>query len=76
MPDATYLRVTRRALELGLSRSEFLSRAAVAYLDLMDNQSLVVDINSALHHIGDPADESSELAVAAGHRLIDADDEW
>jgi hypothetical protein len=77
MPDDTYLRVTQRARELGLSRSEFLSRAAVAYLDVVDTRSLIVEIDSALHSVGADGDDSSEFAVAAGRRLVAAnDDEW
>ena len=76
MPDETFQRVTRRAQELGLSRSEFLSRAAVAYLDVMDNQALIVEINSALHGAGHLPDDSGEVAVAAGHRLMTTDEEW
>jgi predicted DNA-binding protein len=75
MPDETYRRVTQRARELGLSRSEFLSRAAVAYLDVVDNRSLILEINSALHTVGVDGDDSGEFAVAAGRRLIAADDE-
>lgn len=76
MPDDTFHRVTRCAQDLGLSRSDFLTRAAVAYLDVFDNRSLVIEIDSALHNIGG-TDESAEAAVAAGHRLLrDVDSAW
>ena len=75
MPDDTYHRVTQRARELGLSRSEFLSRAAVAYLDVVDTRSLVVEIDAALHSVGVDSDDSGEFAVTAGRRLVAADDD-
>lgn len=72
----TFERASRRASDLGLSRSEFFARAARHYLDELDAQSLTGRIDDALDCLDSP-DESSTDAVAAGHRLLtDIDDEW
>jgi predicted DNA-binding protein len=76
LPDETFDRVSRRASELGLSRSEFFARAAQRYLDELDAQSLTGQIDSALERLGG-TDEAEAAAVATGHRVLDAaDDEW
>lgn len=74
MPDATYQRVTKRAEELGVSRSELLTRAAVAYLDDLDASSLTARITAALELAG--SDEAAQDVVAASkRRLSEFDDE-
>jgi predicted DNA-binding protein len=76
VPDDTYERASRRAGDLGMSRSEFFARAAERYLDELDAQSLTTQIDDALDRLGAPDDTAAD-AVAAGHRLLaDADDEW
>lgn len=76
VPDETFRRVTRRASELGISRSELFSRAAREYLDDLDSDSLTARIDEALAH-ADSADDSSAAAVDAGRRLLACvDDEW
>jgi predicted DNA-binding protein len=76
VPDETYERASRRAGDLGMSRSEFFARAAERYLDELDAQSLTTQIDDALDRLGAPDDTAAD-AVAAGHRLLaDADDEW
>lgn len=76
LPDETFDRASRRARDLGMSRSEFFTRAAQRYLDELDSQSLTLQIDSALEHLGD-SDEAEAAAVAVGHRVLDAvDDEW
>lgn len=76
MPDETYERVSRRASDLGMSRSEFFARAAQRYLEELDAASLTGQIDDALTVLGVP-DDSTTDAVAAGHRLLGAaDDEW
>lgn len=74
VPDDTFNRVSRRAKDLGLSRSEFFALAAKSYLDKLDTNSLVEQINSALNQIG-VQDESHAAAVKEGHRLLLATDE-
>ncbi|MGL4178181.1 MAG: ribbon-helix-helix protein, CopG family [Dermatophilaceae bacterium] len=76
VPDETFERASRRASDLGMSRSEFFARAARHYLDELDVQSLTGRIDAALEHAVLP-EESSADAVAAGHHLLAAtDDEW
>jgi hypothetical protein len=75
IPDETFKRVTQSAQELGMSRSEFFTRAAVAYLDELDAKSLTAQINAALDLIGE--DEDSQLVVEASkRRLRELTDEW
>jgi metal-responsive CopG/Arc/MetJ family transcriptional regulator len=74
LPDSTYEAATRRAKQLGISRSEFFAVAAQRYLDDLDVQSLTATIDEAL--AGSQADDSTEVAVLAGrHRLAD-DEDW
>lgn len=75
VPEETFAQVERRAGELGVTRSEFYTRAAQVYLDQLRAESLTDEINAALAMAG--ADDSSEVAVAAGHQhLAQVDDEW
>ncbi len=76
MPDETFDRASRRASDLGISRSEFFAQAAQRYLDDLDAQSLTGQIDSALEQLGG-TDEAAADAVAVGRRVIDAvEDEW
>jgi metal-responsive CopG/Arc/MetJ family transcriptional regulator len=75
LPDETFDRASRRAKELGMSRSEFFARAAANYLDELDAKSLTAQMDAALDLIGD-TDESTELAVDAGHRVLGDTDAW
>ncbi len=76
VPDETFDRASRRASDLGMSRSEFFARAAQRYLDELDARSLTSQIDSALECLG-TSDKTAADAVSAGHRVLDAvDDEW
>ncbi len=76
VPDDTYERVAKRAADLGMSRSELFSRAAVHYLDDLDERSLTRQIDEAVAGLPEP-DGSTSDAVATGHRLLEElDDEW
>jgi hypothetical protein len=76
VPNDTYERATKRAQDLGMSRSEFFSRAAARYLDELDRQSVTHRIDRAVAALGD-ADDSAADAVAAGHRVLaEISDEW
>jgi len=76
LPDETFDRVVQRASDLGMSRSEFFTRAAQHYLDDLDAQSLTGQIDSALERFHGN-DEAEAAAVAVGRRVLDAmDDEW
>ena len=73
LPDDTYEQATRRAAELGISRSEFFARAARRYLDELASQSLTRQINEALQTSDD---DSSAAAAAAGRNYLAAQGEW
>ena len=76
LPDDTYERVTRRAGELGISRSEFFARAADLYIDELDRDSVTRAIDEALATETD-CDDSNADAVEASHRFLLADaDDW
>jgi hypothetical protein len=76
VPDETFAQVERGAKGLGVTRSEFYTRAARFYLEYLERQSLTNEIDAALDLVGD-GDDSSEVAVAAGRgRLGLASDEW
>jgi predicted DNA-binding protein len=69
LPDETFDRASRRAKDLGMSRSEFFARAANRYLEELDAGSVTRQIDDAVERIG-RADESAEVAVEAGRRLL------
>lgn len=71
IPDETFQAATRRAADLGMSRSEFFTRAAQRYLEQLDEESLTGRIDAALDAVS--ADDSA--AVAAGRRRL-ADSTW
>ena len=71
LPDDTYERATRRAKELGISRSEFFATAATRYLEMLDRESLTARIDQALELVGD--DPEAGLARQVGRRLLDED---
>lgn len=74
VPDKTFHRATERAVALGMSRSEFFTRAAQRYLDSLDAQSLTAQVNAAL--TAAPDDESTAAAVAAGRRRLTDEGGW
>lgn len=69
LPDELHHRVTRRAAELHMSRSEFFARAAERYLDALDAHSTTNEINDALERIGE-GDGAADWAVAAGRETV------
>lgn len=73
LPDATFEKATKRARELGISRSEFFARAAEVYLDELAGHSLTSQIDEALGAA--VPDESSSAAAGAGRRRL-AEDDW
>jgi metal-responsive CopG/Arc/MetJ family transcriptional regulator len=76
VPDDTYERATKRAEDLGMSRSEFFSRAAASYLDQLDSESLTHQIDAAVEALGEYGDSAAD-AVATGHRVLDGvSDDW
>jgi hypothetical protein len=76
VPNDTYERAAKRAQDLGMSRSEFFSRAAARYLDELDSESVTGQIDLAVA-AGAGDDDSAVDAVNAGHRLLtDGADDW
>jgi metal-responsive CopG/Arc/MetJ family transcriptional regulator len=76
LPDDTFDRASRRAAELGMSRSQFFATAAQRYLDDLDAETTTRQIDLALETLAHP-DDSSDDAVDAGRRTLDeSDDEW
>jgi len=71
LPDDTYDQATRRAAELGISRSEFFARAARSYLNQLAAQSLTEQIDEALRNAGDDSG-----TAAAGRRYLADQDDW
>jgi metal-responsive CopG/Arc/MetJ family transcriptional regulator len=74
VPDETFEQATRQAAELGISRSEFFSRAARRYLDELASRSLTEQVNAALASASD--DDSAAAAAQAGRRRLGTGDEW
>jgi metal-responsive CopG/Arc/MetJ family transcriptional regulator len=74
VPDETFEQVERRAGSLGMSRSEFFTKAAQRYLRQLDDESLTADIDAALRLA--ETDDSGEVAAAAGRRVLAAEDDW
>jgi len=74
LSDETYEQATRQAAELGISRSEFFARAARRYLDDLAEESLTRQIDEALEAAG--ADDTADVAAAAGRRRLASDDDW
>ena len=58
-----------------MRRAEFFARAATHYLDELDAKSLTARMDTALDLIGG-MDESAELAVNAGRRVLGDSDQW
>ena len=76
IPDETFEKATRRAHDLGMSRSEFFSRAAARYLDELDAESLTRQIDLAVAALAGQ-DDSSADATAVGQRVLgDASGDW
>ena len=74
VPDDTFEEATKQAAELGISRSEFFTRAARRYLDELESRSLTQQVNDALETAGD--DDSAVVAAQAGRQRLAAEDDW
>ena len=76
VPDETFEKASRRAHDLGVSRSEFFSRAVSRYLDELDAASVTRQIDQAVDEQSQQ-DESTLNAVAVGHHVLDdASGDW
>ena len=74
LPEATFEAATKRAAELGISRSQFFADAARRYLDELDSMSVTAQINDALGEAG--ADDSWVTAVSASHTRLMRQGDW
>jgi metal-responsive CopG/Arc/MetJ family transcriptional regulator len=74
IPDSVFDEATRRAMALGISRSEFFTIAARRYLDALERESLTARIDQALDDVAD--DDSSDAAVAAGRSRLVSEADW
>jgi len=70
VPDETFERASRRAQQLGISRSEFFATAAKHYLETLDRESLTARIDEALALVEN--DPDSALATESGRRRLEA----
>ena len=68
VPDSTFEAASRRAQQLGMSRSEFFSKAAAHYLAELDAASLTARLDAALDTSRD--DEAEAAAVKAGRQTL------
>jgi metal-responsive CopG/Arc/MetJ family transcriptional regulator len=76
VPDETFEKASRRAHDLGVSRSEFFSRAVIRYLDELDAASVTRQIDQAVDALAQQ-DESALSAVAVGRHVLDeASGDW
>jgi metal-responsive CopG/Arc/MetJ family transcriptional regulator len=73
LPDEIYEQATRQAAELGISRSEFMARAARSYLDQFAAHSLTRQIDEALQTTHD---DSNAGAATAGRHFLAGQDDW
>ena len=73
VPDDTFEQASKKAAELGISRSEFFARAARSYLDELASHSLTQQINETLQAA---TDDSSAAAVTAGRNYLADQDDW
>ncbi|HEY6424266.1 MAG TPA: CopG family transcriptional regulator [Pseudonocardiaceae bacterium] len=74
IPDGTFEQARMRADALGISRSEFFTRAVRRYLEQLNSESLTQQIDAAVELIR--SDDSTEFAVAAGRAHLSHDDDW
>jgi metal-responsive CopG/Arc/MetJ family transcriptional regulator len=74
VPDDTFEQASKKAAELGISRSEFFTRAARRYLDELASRSLTQEVNDALETAGQ--DDSAATAAQVGRERLAAGDDW
>jgi metal-responsive CopG/Arc/MetJ family transcriptional regulator len=74
VPEDIFDQATKQAAELGISRSEFFTRAARRYLDELASRSLTEQVNDALQRAG--SDDSAAAATSAGRTLLADGDDW
>ncbi|NCD17831.1 MAG: ribbon-helix-helix protein, CopG family [Actinobacteria bacterium] len=75
VPDELHSRVTKKAHELGMSRSELFARAAECYLDELDDPAVTGLIDDVLARV-DEAQDANLAAAGAGRRLLAEQGDW
>lgn len=73
VPDETFAAVDEAAARLGISRSEFFSRAAERWIDELADEGLTERIDASLEGVDQGRD--AELLRAASRRAL-SDEEW
>lgn len=68
IPDPVFRQVEEHAHRLGLSRSEFFTRAAARWIDELDEDDLTAAINAALAQAGNDGNE--EFMVRAAELVL------
>ena len=76
VPDETFEKASRRAHDLGMSRSEFFSRAAARYLEELDAESVTRQIDLAVATLAEQDDSAADAVVVGRRVLADASGEW
>lgn len=76
VPDDTYEQASRRAAALGMSRSEFVARAARHYLAELDATSLTRQVDAVLERLDVPGESAGDAVVTDHHLLATTDDHW
>lgn len=75
VPDETLARVEAAAASLGLSRSEFFSRAAERWILELADAGTTAAIDAALDESADDPDPDAAFVTGAARRTL-ADDRW
>lgn len=76
VPDETFEKASRRARDLGMSRSEFFSRAAARYLHELDAESVTHQIDLAVTALAEHDDSAADAVVVGRRVLADASGDW
>ena len=76
VPDDTFEKATRRAHDLGMSRSEFFARAAARYLDELDAESLTRQIDLAVAAMASDDDSAADAVAVAQRVLGETSGDW
>lgn len=76
VPNETFARVDRRARELGVSRSEFFTRAATRWLDALEDERTTDQIDAALEAAAAAGPDDAAFARRAAARLAGDDERW
>lgn len=73
IPDDTFKKAEETAGQLGITRSEFFTRAAVAYIRDAESASVTATVNAVLNRVSEDSDDAVEVSRRA---LRASKDEW